>query len=453
MLKVNPSIFRAYDIRGVFPDEINEKFAYLLGKALVKFSQKKAIIVGRDMRSSSDNLFISLAKGIKEQGVDVIDLGLCSTPLFNFALFSNKLTSFGVMITASHNPKEYNGFKIADRKLGSIGLKNGLEKIKKILEKEDFVSLAKKKGKTIKRNFLRAYQKKVFSLVDKSLLSDFKIIADCGNGMAFLTLKGISQRINSKIIFLYPQPNGNFPHHQPNPIKTETLKDLINKVRREKADLGVAFDGDADRVGFVDEKGNYVSADIIIILLAQELLKKYPGGKVLYDLRSSRLVKEKIKEAGGIPLKSKVGRTFIIERMRKEKIIFGGELSCHFYFRDFYYSECPDLVLLKILEILKKKRKSFSQLIKSLKKYYQSGEINFRVKDKEKLIERLSKLYRKKTKQSFLDGLTCETKDWWFNLRPSNTEPLVRLNIEANTPELLKEKKEELIKIIKKFAL
>ena len=447
-MTIDFSIFKAYDIRGVYPDQLNEEVAYKLGRALVIFLNAEVIVVGRDMRLSSDSLFKALSKGIMEQGADVIDIGITSTPVFNFSVAEYRHHDGGIMITASHNPKEYNGFKLADSQAIPISSIYGLPRVKKLIEKGKFAK--KKEGTIVETYMLRPYLDKVLGMIDWKEINDLKVVVDCGNGMGGISLEPIFKKLrNCELIKLYFEPEGTFPHHEPNPLKEETLVDLKEKVVKEKADLGVTLDGDADRIGFIDEKGNVVSGDLITALIAKELLRENPKEKIIYDLRSSQVVPEEIKKGGGIPLRWKVGHALIKKKMREENALFAGELSSHFYFRDFYFVECADLAMLKIMEMISREKKPLSELVKPLRRYYVSGEINSEVRDKEGKMKELAEIYKEAQKIDWLDGVTVEYKDWWFNVRPSNTEPLLRLNLEAKTKELMEEKRDEVLKIIR----
>jgi phosphomannomutase len=438
-------IFKAYDIRGLYPEEVNEHTAYKIGKAFVRFLRCKNVAIGMDMRDSGKKLFSALAKAINEQGTDVIDIGMCTTPMFYFCV-ANYRYDGGIMITASHNPAKYNGFKLVRKQAVPIGLGSGMEKIKKLSSKD--LKKAKKEGSITKKDFMADYINHAlkFNTMEKSK-KKLKIVIDYGNGMGSLETDNVLKGLNLKIAEMYKNPDGNFPNHEANPLKPENVKDLKKRVLKEKADLGIAFDGDCDRVGFIDEKGVYVPGDMITALIAQQLLKIYPNSGVLYDLRSSLATKEAIEKAGGRALKSRVGHAFIKKQMRKKNAVFAGELSSHFYFRDNFYTESSIGAALSILSLLSSSGKKMSELVKPLKKYFKSEEINSEVADKEEKIRELAKRYRD-AKISWLDGMTAEYKGWWFNVRPSNTEPLLRLNLEAKSKKLMESKIKEVLNII-----
>jgi len=446
----DPKIFKAYDIRGIYRDQLDEDFAYKLGQALVSYLKADVLVVGRDMRQSGTKLFEALAQGILDSGADVLDVGQVSTPLLYFTIAEYGYPG-GVMISASHNPAQYNGFKICQKQAIPLSLEEGLSELKQIVEKNQLVQ--KPKGQLIQTDVTDDYVQKVLGLVNVSLLKrakELKVVADFGNGMGAKTLSNIFQTLGLNLLPLYPEPDGSFPHHEPNPLKEENLIDLEKAVIKEKADLGIALDGDADRIGFVDEKGETVSGDIITALLAKMVLEKYPCAKIIYDLRSSWSTAEEIQKAGGQPIEYKVGHALIKRKIKEEDAAFAGELSMHFYWKDFYGVENADLAILKILELLLQEKKSFSKLVKPLKRYFHSGEINFEVSDKEKKIQEIAQKYQDQpnARVSYLDGLKIEFPNWWLSLRPSNTEPLLRLNLEAKTKELMEEKKQELKALI-----
>jgi phosphomannomutase len=448
-MQINSSIFKAYDIRGIYPDDLNEKVAYLVGRAVVAFTGAKAVVIGHDVRSSSDPLVKAVIKGVTDQGADAVDIGISSTPMLNFSVAAYDEYEAGIMITASHNPKEYNGLKMCYGNALPIGGDTGMAEIKKLVTEGKFAE--GQKGKAIKKNILDAYVKKVFSLVDVNEIKPLKVVIDAGNSVGAISLPEIFKKIPCKLIPLYFELDGNFPNHEANPLKEETLVDLKKKVLEEEADLGVAMDGDADRIGFVDEKGQTVRGDLIEALVAKELLKEKPGELVLYDVRSSQVIKEEVEKAGGRAEMCRVGHALIKKQMWDSGALFAGEFSSHFYYRDFYKVESGDLTMLKIFEIISQAGKPFSEIVAPLLRYSHSGEINFKVADKEGVMKELEKKYGRGAKEiSHLDGIRLDFPDWWFNVRPSNTEPLLRLNLEAKTKELMEEKKKELEKIIRK---
>lgn len=442
------SIFKAYDVRGVYPKEINEEVIYKIGRSYVNFLKEETnkndlkITIGRDVRLSSDSLAAALIEGIMDEGARVFDIGVATTPRVYFACGFYDYDG-SIMITASHNPKEYNGLKFTREKAIPIGVDTGLKKIEgKVLENKFNND---KKGQVIEKNIESDYFEKILSYVGN--VKKIKVVVDTANSVGMLEadiLKDIME-----IVPLYFELDGNFPNHEANPLKIETLKDLQDKVTQEKADLGIAFDGDADRVGFVNEKGEIITSDIITALIAKNVLFLDPNKTILYDLRSSKVVKEVIEAFGGKAVMCRVGHAFIKKQLKDEDGVFAGELSGHYYFKDLYYAESSILAIINILSLMSRENKPISEIVNPLKKYFHTGEINFEVEVKDKVINSLERKYYAQAKNRFkLDGLSIEFKDWWFNVRPSNTEPLLRLNLEANTKELMEYKKEEVIKVI-----
>lgn len=445
-MKINPTIFRAYDIRGIYPSEINEKVAEIIGRAFVKFlgGSNLNIVVGRDNRLSSPSLFNALTKGILGQGTNVIDIGLATTPMLYFAVAYFKFDG-GIEITASHLSEEWNGFKLVREKAIPISEKTGIKKIQEIAEK--IKTEGKLKGKLFQKNILPEYLKfnfKNFKLLD---FKPLKVVIDTGNAIGGILIQDLKQKLRIKIFSLFEKLDGNFPNHNPDPLIKENLLSLQKEVKKKKADLGVAFDGDGDRIIFIDENGEIVSGDLITALLAKIILEKNPGEKILFDIRSSNIVGETVKEEGGIPIVGPIGHTLIKEKMRKEGIFFAGELSGHYYLKEYYFCEAPIFVLLKILETISKTGKNLSELIEPSKKYFHSGEINFEVENKIKILKALERKY-KGGEICHLDGLRVDFKNWWFLVRPSHTEPILRLVLETKTKKLLEEKKKELIEFI-----
>ncbi len=438
-----PEIFKAYDIRGIYPSELNEETAYKIGRAFVSFLKCRTVAVGRDMRESSEPLSVALMKGIMDQGADVINIGLATTPLLYFAITNYGYDS-GIMITASHNPGEWNGFKMCREKAIPLSGDTGIKDIQRLVEENEFKDV-KKKGMLVGKAVLSDYMRFLTGFTKG--ISGLKVVADAGNGMASLTVSKIFRYLDCELVPLYFELDGGFPNHEANPLKEETLKDLNKKVVKEGADFGIAFDGDGDRCCFVDEKGEAISNDLITALIAGEFLKHKPGETVLYDLRSSKVVEEVISKKGK-PVMCRVGHAFIKQQMRDVNAVFAGELSGHFYFRHQFFTESDCLPMVIIMRMLCEEGRKLSELVNPLKKYSASGEINSKVKDKDAKLAELEERY-KDGKVVKLDGLSVYYGDWWFNARPSNTEPLLRLNIEADTERLMEQKKEELLSIIR----
>jgi phosphomannomutase len=435
-------IFKAYDIRGIYGDTLTEDIVLKIGRALATFLKCRKVVVGRDMRPHSEPLFKALAKGLTMQGADVVSLGLCSTPM---SYYANGLLGgdAGVMITASHNTGEWNGLKLSRKQAVPISGDTGIADIEKIVTNEAFDAPAQKAGHVSNYDILAEYKAHVRKLAH--IKRPMKIAADFANSMGIYEAKALEGLIS--IDPMFDTLDGTFPNHEANPLKTETLEALQKKVRGGKYDFGVAFDGDADRAGFVDEKGQIIPMDMITSIVAQDLLKKEKG-VIFYDLRSSWAVKEVILENGGTPMMSRVGHAFIKQQMRENNAIFAGELSGHYYFRDNFFTESSSMATICIANIVSASGKPLSELVKPLQRYFASGEINFTVKDAKAVIERLKAKYNDGT-MTMMDGVSVEYKDWWFNVRASNTEPLIRLNLEAKTKAVMEQKRDEITAQIK----
>jgi len=435
-------IFKAYDIRGIYGDTLTDKIAFKIGRAFATFTKCWKVVVGQDMRPHSKPLFEALARGLTKQGATVINLGLCSTPMSNYA--NGLLNADGaIMITASHNPGEWNGLKLSREKAIPISGATGIQDIERIVTEEAFAAPTKKPGTISKHDILPQYKKHVGKLANFG--RSIKIAADMANAMGVYEAKVLKGLI--EIDPLFDTLDGTFPNHEANPLKIETLKALQNKVRSGSYDFGVAFDGDADRVGFVDEKGEIVPMDIVTALIAQDMLEKEKG-VVLYDLRSSWAVREVIQENGGTPMMSRVGHAFIKQQMRDNNAIFAGELSGHYYFRNNYFTESSSMATICLANIVSRSDRPLSELVKPIRRYYASGEINLKAEDSDRILPSLKEKYAD-GKLTSLDGVSVEYKDWWFNVRASNTEPLVRLNLEAKTPQLMEEKRDEVLREIR----
>jgi phosphomannomutase len=456
-------IFKAYDIRGLVEEEVTEDLALALGRALVVYLKAKQplrkIAVAYDMRQSSPALAEALRKGIRLQGVTSVDLGLATTPILNFAVGFYDDIDAGVIVTASHNPAEYNGFKMCDINVLPLGKNSGMDEIRDLVIANQWENVNASVADE-KRVATDDYLNRVFSLVNLNSNKKLRVAVDAGNGMAGLVLPMIEKRLpNVELLPLYWELDGRFPNHEANPLKHETLADLQALLVKEKCDFGVAFDGDADRVGLVDNTGIIIPGDLVTALLAKELLADKKDALVLYDLRSSNIVKEVIAEAGGHSEESPVGHAFIKQAMYDKGAIFAGELSSHFYYQDFYNVESAVYTFLLLLSLLMKNEQSLSDLVLPLRKYYQSGEINLRVNSEkaEQIFSEISNYFQTQNKEdkavsiSYLDGLKIALPGWWFNLRMSNTEPLLRVNMEAETADLLHEKKNNLFDLLHKY--
>ena len=429
-------IIKAYDIRGLVKDEITPDFSFSLGLAFAKFLEYErepgTIVVGEDMRPSSPVLADAFSDGVMSQGMDVIRIGLASTDMLYFA--SGKLNLPGIMFTASHNPAKYNGMKLCKSGARPIGRETGLVKIRQLIEQGVPIS-NRPIGSIRNQDLLKDYVDYLLSLFpDKAFKKrKLKVVIDAGNGMAGFTAPAVMERLNIELIPMYFELDGNFPNHEANPIEAKNLKDLQKRVRKEKADIGLAFDGDADRCFLINEKSELVNPSALTSLIAVHQLKTKPGSTIIYNLISSRAVSEVIAENGGIGVRSRVGHSYIKSLMAETGAIFGGEHSGHFYFSNFWRADSGMLAALYALSGLMASKNTLSELLKPFNRYVASGEINSKVKNVEKSIDLIRTKYSDKYLVDELDGLTITADSWWFNLRPSNTEPLLRLNVEAYT--------------------
>lgn len=434
-------IFKAYDIRGIYGTDLKDETAYRIGRALVTFLGPtcKKVAVGRDIRPHSEPLFAALAQGITEQGADVVDLGWCSTPMSYHA--NGKLNAdASVMITASHNTAEWNGFKLCRHQAVPISGATGIADIEQIVTSGNFAPPAAHLGTIAAYDILPEYKAHVARFDHTE--GKVRIVADMANGMGIWEAKALAGLLEMDTLFA--EPDGTFPNHEANPLNIETLKPLQERVRRSGYAFGVAFDGDADRAGFVDENGEIIPMDLITALIAEDILATRPG-VIFYDLRSSWVVKETILAAGGTPMMSRVGHSFIKQQMRDHDALFAGELSGHYYFKDNYTTESSALAVLSLANIISRAGKPLSELIAPLRIYAASGEINSRVTgDPQAVLARIKAAYTD-GHMFELDGVSVEYTDWWFNVRCSNTEPLVRLNLEAKTRELMEQKRDALL--------
>jgi phosphomannomutase len=438
------SIFKAYDIRGLVPQELDEKLTYRIGRALAELLSARRIVVGHDMRPSSVPLRAALTRGLREAGVGVTHIGLCTTPISYFADVVGGYDG-SVMITASHNPAEYNGLKLCREMAVPLSGETGIATLETMVCGPETKPKAEEGGLDA-RDLTEDYVEHLLSFAVPG--RRLKIAVDCGNGMGGLLCPRLLPRLPLEVEPMYWELDGTFPNHEANPLHEENTRDLQRRVRTIGADLGVALDGDADRVMFVDEQGERVAADLVTALIARALLVRQPGAKILYDLRSSRVVAEAVREAGGVPVRCRVGHAFIKQQMRQEGAAFAGELSGHYYFRDNHFVDCGFFALIQVLNLLMASRQSFSEMIRPLRRYVSSGEINSRVSDPAALLEALASRYAD-GQQSRLDGLTVDYADWWFNVRMSNTEPLVRLNLEAPTAEQVAQHRDALLGVIR----
>jgi phosphomannomutase len=421
------AIFKAYDIRGVYPDEIDEGLARKIGNAFAHFTGAQQVIVGHDMRPSSEPLTAAFIEGATLAGADVTDIGLCSTDVVYFA--AGKLDAPGAMFTASHNPAQYNGIKLCRAGAAPVGEQTGLTQIKQMVA-AGVTSRGEVAGRVEHVDLLEAFGDHVRSFVDVSALKPLVVVADTANGMGGLVVPKVFEGLPFSLTVLYGDLDGTFPNHPADPIQLENLKDLQRAVLDVGADVGLAFDGDADRVFLVDDAGQPVSGSTTTAIVAAGILDRHPGETVVHNLICSRAVPEVIREHGGVPVRTRVGHSYIKQVMAETGAIFGGEHSAHYYFRDNWRADSGSIAALLVLEQLSRADVPLSELRKPFERYAQSGEINSRVDDPAAVIERVAGVYSA-LEQDRLDGLTVNAGDWWFNLRPSNTEPLLRLNLEA----------------------
>lgn len=443
---LDEEIFKSYDIRGIYPETINEELTKKIGLAFVNLFNLKKVGVGRDGRISSKSIEKALIQGIKDAGADTVKFDIISTDMIYFASAYYKDLDGGVIVTASHNPKDNNGFKFILKNAIAVSGEEGLYKMRDLIKKNK-LKVADKEGKEFSREIYDDYVKKLHSLIDVEKIKPLKVVVDAGNGVGGFIFKKIIKKLPIKMIPLYCDIDGNFPNHQPSPIEEKNLADLKKEVTKNQANLGLAFDGDGDRVFLVDEKGKSISASVMTAIIAKRMLKENPGAKILYNLICGWIVPETIKANGGTPSITKVGHSLIKAQMRKEDGVFAGEHSGHYYFKDLYYADSGMLASLVILEVISESNYSLSEIANEYEKYFLSGEINFKVNNQKSTINRIKEKYND-GHQAELDGLSVEYPNWRFNVRPSNTEPLLRLNLEATTKKLMEEKTEELSKLI-----
>ncbi|CAB4633557.1 unannotated protein [freshwater metagenome] len=450
-MDISPNVFKAYDIRGLVDSELNSDFAFETGVAFARFLQIErepaTVVIGEDMRPSSPLLAEAFSAGVTSQGMDVIRIGLASTDLMYFA--SGKLGLPGAMFTASHNPAEYNGIKLCLSQARPIGKESGLLTIEKFVREGSPITL-RNVGIEKHQNMLEEYVDHLLTLVELREIRPLKLVIDAGNGMAGYTAPAIFARLNCEVIPMYFELDGSFPNHEANPLDESTLVDLKKAVKENSADLGLAFDGDADRCFLVDENGEGINPSALTALIAERELKQNPGSKIIYNLISSRTVQEVISENNGIGLRSRVGHSNIKKLMAETGAIFGGEHSGHFYFKDFWRADSGALAALHAIAALGTSKESISSLLAPYSRYVQSGEINTKVADVQKATELVKERFSSTPVEiDYLDGLTVNGDSWWFNLRPSNTEPLLRLNVEAKDQAQMQTIRDQVLALIR----
>ena len=448
---MNPNIFKAYDVRGVYPSEIDEEAARAIGAAFVSYLKATRIAVGRDMRLSSPSLAASFAEGAISRGADVVDYGMIATDMLYFAVARHQHDG-GAQITASHNPKQYNGMKLVRQEAFPLSGDAGLSEIRDTIAGDRLPAPVSRRGDVSSSGVLDAYVEHVLSFIDPSIVRPFNVVLDAGSGMGGLVAPRLFDRLPCKTTRLCFEIDGRFPNHEANPLIEANRRDIVERVVAEKADIGIAWDGDADRCFFIDGAGEFISGDFITALLAEAFLLKQPGSTIIYDLRASHAVKNIVSSYGGCSLMNRVGHAFFKRRMRETNAIFGGEVTGHYYFRDNFYADNGFIPALLILELMSKKGRSLQDLLEPLgRRYFISGEINTTLASLDALPAKLDEIAARyaDAHQYRLDGLSVEYSDWHFNVRPSNTEPLLRLNLEATTPELMANKRDEVLALIR----
>ena len=438
------ALFKAYDIRGLVPDELDHEKAYAIGRAIGAWLETGPVAVGRDARTHSPQLTAALIDGLRDEGLDVQDLGLVATPMLYFGVESLG-SNAGVMVTASHNPGQYNGFKICRAHAVPVGEASGLKEIEALVDARRDAPKAATRGVITQHDVAEGYTAHALSVGEHR--PPLKVAIDCGNGMASAGLRPILDALSIDVVELYFEPDGSFPNHEADPLKVENLADVAQAVRREGADLGVAFDGDGDRAVFVDADGEPVSADLATALIAKRMLAREPGARVLYDLRSSRVVAEQVEQAGGVAGMCRVGHSFVKAQMREEGAIFAGELSGHLYFRFSQELIADDgtAALVAMLDVLGAEGRPLAELVAPLRCYAASGEINRRVSETDHVIDTIAGEHAEAPEVTRLDGLLVRYPTWWFNIRASNTEPVLRLNLEADTLEEMERRRDEIL--------
>jgi phosphomannomutase len=444
---LDPKVFKAYDVRGIYPDELDEAGAYAVGRAYVDEFEPRRMAVGRDMRLSSPTMAEAVMRGAADSGAEVLDLGLVGTEMLYFAVGDLGLDG-GVAVTASHNPKEYTGMKIVRRGALPVGGDSGLLDV--MARAQGDPGAPKEGGSISQADIWPRFVEAVLSFVDVDAIKPLRVVIDAANGMAGVMLPPVLEHLPIDAVRCYFEPDGSFPNHEPNPLLPENREFIIGKVKEESADLGVAFDGDADRCFFVDDTGEFVPGDFVTALLAESVLEKEPGAKIIYDVRASWAVPATIERAGGTALINRVGHAFIKHRMREESATFGGEVSGHYYFRDFSQADSGVVPFLLMLELISRKNAKLSEILKPYREqYFITGELNTPVPDVALKLQELKERFGAEGKVSHLDGLSVDAEDWHMNVRPSNTEPLLRLNLEALSQELMERKRDEVLDVIR----
>ena len=445
---LDPSVFKAYDVRGIHPSELDEEGAQAIGRAFVEVFEPKRVAVGHDMRVASPAMAEAAIRGASEAGAEVLDLGLVGTEMVYFVVGELGLDG-GIAVTASHNPKEYTGMKIVREGALPVGGESGLLEVRDRALGEP--KAAGSPGKVERHDIWDLYVERVLSFVDPAAIAPLTIVIDAANGMAGVMLPPVLEQLPElEVVRCFFEPDGTFPNHEPNPLLPENREFIVAKTLEEQADFGVAFDGDADRCFFVDDSGEFVPGDFITALLAEAVLEKEPGAKIIYDVRASWAVPEMIERSGGVPLVNRVGHAYIKHRMREVDAAFGGEVSGHYYFRDFSQADSGVVPFLLMLELVSKRGKKLSEILRPFReRYFITGELNTPVPDVAAKLKGLEQRFGAEGRVSHLDGVSVDAEDWHMNVRPSNTEPLLRLNLEARTRELMESKRDEVLATIR----
>jgi phosphomannomutase len=453
MLKtsINPAVFKAYDVRGLYPQEVNEEAARLIGRGFVAYLKAHSIAVSRDMRLSSPSIAAAFIEGAREQGADVVDYGMMGTDMLYFAV-ARDAHDGGVQITASHNPKEYNGIKMVRREAFPLSGESGIGDIRDMIAAHQLPPPAAAPGGLAYRDVVADYVTHVLSFIDPSIIKPFNVVLDAGNGIAGMVAPKLFVHLPCRVDALCFEVDGTFPNHEANPLIEENRRDIVARVIDTKADIGIAWDGDADRCFFIDGAGDFIAGDFITALLAEAFLIKHPAAKIVYDVRASYAVKDIVAKYGGTALMNRVGHAFFKRRMREENAIFGGEVTGHYYFRENFYADNGFIPALLILELMSRKGQTLRELLAPLReKYFISGEINTRVSDMKKVQEKIDQIQARyqNGRVYTMDGVSVEHADWHFNVRASNTEPMLRLNLEATAQRLMEEKRDEVLAFIR----
>jgi len=446
---LEPNVFKAYDVRGLYGEELDEEGAYAIGRAYVDAFEPRGIAVGRDMRVHAPAMAGAVIEGATDGGADVVDIGMVGTEMLYFAVGELDLDG-GIAVTASHNPKEYTGMKIVRRGALPVGGESGLLDVRDRALALEGKPQGQSPGQVRKEDVYPAFVEKVLSFVDVAAVKPLRVVIDAANGMAGAMLPPVLARLPVDALTCYFEADGTFPNHEPNPLLPENREFIVDKTRDTDADLGVAYDGDADRCFFVDDAGYFVPGDFVTALLAESILEREPGGKVIYDVRASWAVPETIERAGGVPLVNRVGHAYIKHRMREEDAVFAGEVSAHYYFRDFSQADSGVIPFLLMLELISKRGRKLSEILEQYRsRYFITGEINTPVSDVALKLSELEERFAPEGNVSHLDGISIVSDDWHFNVRPSNTEPLLRLNLEARSQELMERKRDEVLDVIR----